>query len=375
MSQPGSTPYSLELNHGTLLLPVFFPDATQGVVRAVDAQDLLGCGIQALQMNVFHLMQKPGSSTIKALGGLHGMSGWDRPIVTDSGGFQVYSLIRQNARFGSITDRGIVFRPEGSSRRYNLTPDKSVQLQVDYGADIVICLDDCTDASAPIEVQRESVERTIRWARRSREAFDRRLDQLGRSESERPQLFAVIQGGAVRDLRRRCAEELLRIGFDGYGLGGWPLDEQGKLLEDIIAYTRELVPAQYPMHALGVGQPGSVVTCARLGYHMCDSTMPTRDARHGRLLVFTGDPATSRLDGRWYDYIYAADARHTKASGPISPHCDALCCRHYSLGYIHHLFDIGDSLFYRLATIHNLRFMTQLMARLRADLVRGGDDG
>ena len=159
----------LALPHGRVELPAFLPDATHGSVRTVDSQDLEGAGVQALEMNVFHLMQRPGSSTIKSLGGLHRAFSWHSPILTDSGGFQAYSLIRQNPRLGSLSDRGIVFRPEGSARKLILTPEKSIQLQMSYGGDIVVCLDDCTHADAPYETQREAVERTVRWARRCRD--------------------------------------------------------------------------------------------------------------------------------------------------------------------------------------------------------------
>lgn len=356
---------TLDLPHGTLYLPVFLPDATHGVVRALDAGDLLQCGVQAVQMNVFHLMQKPGSSTIKALGGLHRMFAWPKPIVTDSGGFQVYSLIHQNPKYGSLTERGMLFRPEGASRHFHLTPEKSIQLQIDYGADIVICLDDCTDVDQPLSIQQESVERTIKWAKRCKAEFERQVER--RQLESRPLLFAVVQGGGYRDLRRRCAEELLAIGFDGFGLGGWPLDSEGNLLEEIIAYTRELIPPQFPMHALGVGQPANIVTCARMGYQLFDSAMPTRDARHGRLYVLNCDPRSCNLEGNWYSYLYIQDAKNMKSKQPISPYCDCLCCTNYSRAYLYHLFKMNDTLFYRLATMHNLRFMMQLMACLKAE--------
>jgi len=361
-------PVALELPHGQLRLPVFLPDATRGVVRSLDSSDLLECRVEAVQMNVFHLMQRPGSSVIKASGGLHKLFGWKLPIVTDSGGFQVYSLIRQNPQYGQLTERGMMFRPEGSRRRVNLTPEKSIQLQVSYDADIVICLDDCTHVDEPLSAQQESVERTIKWARRCKAEFDRRMEQRQLPEERRPLLFAVVQGGGYRDLRKRCAEALLEIGFDGFGLGGWPLDSEGNLLLEVIEYTRELIPADLPTHALGVGQPANVVTCAKMGYNLFDSTMPTRDARHGRLYRFTSDPTSSALEGDWYSYLYINDPQHIRANVPISPHCDCLCCSSYSLAYLHHLFKVDDSLFYRLATMHNLRFMVQLMARLRAFL-------
>jgi queuine tRNA-ribosyltransferase len=353
---------SIALPHGNLQLPSFLPDATQGVVRSLDARDLEACGVRALQTNVFHLMQKPGTSTVQALGGLHRMMGWDWPIVTDSGGFQAYSLIRQNPRAGRLSDRGLSFQPEGAARKFQFTPEKSVQLQLRYGADVIVCLDDCTHPDDPPAAQQESVRRTILWARRCKAEFERLVGEKGLREAERPLLLAVIQGGASRELRRHCAEALLEIGFDGYGYGGWPLDGQGHLLTDIFAYLRELVPRQFPLHALGVGHPAHVVTCVELGYGLLDSVMPTRDARHGRLYVFNG---AAGLADAFFSYLYVGDNRHIKAAGPVSPYCDCPCCTRYSLGYLHHLFKVGDGLFQRLATMHNLRFMVQLLDRLR----------
>ena len=353
--------------HGCLRFPVFLPDATYGVVRAVDAEDLRACKIPALVMNTFHLMQKPGSSTIQALGGLHAMSGWDGPIVTDSGGFQAYSLIRQNPKNGSLTDRGVIFQPEGSGRKFQLTPEKSIQLQVAYGADVVVCLDDCTHVEDGEDEQKISVERTIAWARRSKVEFEKLMAQKKVPDDRMPKLFGVVQGGGSFELRRQCAESLLEIGFDGYGYGGWPLDGEGNLLVDILAYTRQLIPDIYPMHALGIGHPQNVLTCYEIGYGMFDCAMPTRDARHGRLYAFK-NPATdpgAGLNGDWLRYVYINDERNIKDNGPISPGCDCLCCRNYSLGYLRHLFKMNDSLYMRLATLHNLRFMTQLTDRIR----------
>src|SRR5947209_17737978 len=224
---------SLQLSHGQLRLPTFLPDATLGVVRNVDSTDLEQCGIQAVVMNTFHLMQRPGSSTIAALGGLHRMAGWPHPIITDSGGFQAYSLIRQNAKYGYMNEKGITFRPEGSDREFHLAPEKSIQLQVASGADIVICLDDCTHVDDPFEVQQESVARTIAWAKRCKAEFDRLLQQKRLPPEKRPLLFGVIQGGGFHELRKRCAGALLEMGFDGFGFGGWPLDGKGNLLVDI----------------------------------------------------------------------------------------------------------------------------------------------
>ncbi len=359
----------LHLPHGKLDLPEFLPDATRGLVRSVDSLDLEGCGTQGLVMNTFHLMQNPGSSTIQSLGGLHAMSGWPGPIVTDSGGFQIYSLIRQNPKFGSLSSKGAVFRHQGSGRKFNLTPEKSIQLQVAYGADLLFCLDDCTHVDDPYETQAVSVERTIDWARRCKSEFQRLTGNKSYDENARPLLFAVIQGGGYLDLRKHCAEALLEISFDGYGYGGWPLDAQGNLLVEILAHTRALVPAEYPMHALGVAHPRNVLEAAHMGYELADGAMPTRDARHARLYSFNLDPGEPgvQLTGEWFSFVYPLDDKHVKNSNPVSPYCDCLLCIRYSTGYLHHLFKIGDSLAQRLATIHNLRFMVQLTTHLRAE--------
>lgn len=358
----------LHLPHGELDLPEFLPDATRGLVRSVDSRDLESSRVRGLVMNTFHLMQNPGSSTIQSLGGLHTMSGWPGPIVTDSGGFQIYSLIRQNPKFGSLSSKGAVFRQEGTGRKFNLTPEKSIQLQVAYGADLLFCLDDCTHVDDPYETQAESVERTIDWARRCKAEYQRLTSDRRFPNGTRPLLFAVIQGGGYLELRQRCAESLLEVGFDGYGYGGWPLDAQGNLLVEILAHTRALIPSEFPMHALGVAHPKNVLEIARLGYELADGAMPTRDARHARLYRFNLDPSApgAQLGGEWFSFLYIIDDKHVKNSNPVSPYCDCLLCTRYSTGYLHHLFKIGDSLAHRLATIHNLRFMTQLTTFLRS---------
>lgn len=332
-------------------------------MRGLDSHDLRACGVDALVMNTFHLMQKPGVSTVKALGGLHTMSGWSGPIVTDSGGFQAYSMIRENDKYGTLTEKGIVFRPEvgaggKTGDKIMFTPEKSIQLQLAFGADIVICLDDCTHAADSDETQRTSVRRTIAWAKRSRAEFDRLVAERKWHENATPKLFGVIQGGGSLALRKACAEALLEIGFDGFGFGGWPLDKQGQLLSDIVQYTRELVPRHLPMHALGIGHPRNVIGCWRMGYEMFDCAMPTRDARHGRLYV--GKPFADE-----WRYLYVADDKHIKHALPADEYCDCHTCRHFSLGYLHHLFKISDTAYYRLATIHNVRFMTRLIQGLR----------
>jgi queuine tRNA-ribosyltransferase len=348
-------------------LPAFLPDATLGYVRAVDSRDLENIGVQALVMNTFHLMQKPGSTTIQAFSGLHNFADWHGAIITDSGGFQAYSLIHQSDQFGSLSDRGILFRPDGKGRKFLLSPEKSIQLQFSYDSDVIICLDDCTHVDASRAVQEVSVSRTLNWAKRCKDEYNLQLEQRKISEVKRPLIFGVVQGGDYTDLRQKCAEGLLEIGFDGFGYGGWPLDSQGQLLTDIVALTRELIPNSFPMHALGIGHPINLVKTYRLGYQLFDCALPTRDARHGRLMRYTvphNDPLR-RED--WLEYVYIQDKKHIKADLPVSDVCNCPVCQYYSIGYLHHLFKTGDWLYQRLATLHNLRFMTQLTERLRAN--------
>jgi queuine tRNA-ribosyltransferase len=363
----------LALPNGELSLPAFLPDATHGVVRALDSADLEACGTQAVVMNTFHLMQRPGTTTVRALGGLHRMAGWPGPIVTDSGGFQAYSLIRENPKYGRLSDRGIAFKPDGAAREYLLTPEKTVQLQMAYGSDVVVCLDDCTHPDDPLAAQEESVRRTIAWAARCKRTFAGLVEEKKLEPRDRPLLFAVVQGGRSPDLRRRCAEALLEIGFDGFGYGGWPLDAEGNLVADMLALTRELVPAEYPLHALGVGHPDSVARCARMGYPLFDSALPTRDARRGRLYAWLpdGGQGIDEAPGR-FAYVYAGDDKHIKSDRPVFAGCDCRACARYPLAYLRHLHAIEDSTFLRLATIHNLTFMNRLMARLGATLAGGG---
>ncbi len=361
MIDPQSCP-GLELPHGKLLYPVYLPDATYGMVRAADAEDLERSGVQGVVMNTFHLMQKPGSLVVQSLGGMHRMSGWNRPIITDSGGFQAFSLIRENESFGKMNEDGFIFYPEGSSRKVQFTPEKTVQLQLSFGTDVVICLDQCTHVDDSEAEQERSVTRTISWAGRCRKEFDRIVKQK-KYAGMPPKLFAVIQGGGSFELRRRCAEELLEIGFDGFGFGGWPLDSDGNLLYDVLEFTRSLIPREFPIHALGIGHPENVARCFDLGYEIFDCAMPTRDARHGRLYSF--DPDTADFSGKWLKYLYINDEKYIRSDHPVMTGCDCPVCRRYSIGYLRHLFKMNDSLFPRLATIHNIRVLTRLCEVLR----------
>ncbi|RCX11142.1 queuine tRNA-ribosyltransferase [Anaerobacterium chartisolvens] len=358
---------SLKAAHGTIELPAFFPDGTFGVVRSIDSVDLESTGTPGVVMNCYHLMQKPGTSTIKSLGGLHGFTNWSKPILTDSGGFQVFSLIKENPKYGEIRNNGIIFRPSMEEQKVILTPEKCIQAQLGFGSDIMMCLDYCIHPDSPYETNKLSVDMTVRWAAACKKEYDLILKQKAGNLPKRPLLFGIIQGGNDKALRKECSEALIDIGFDGFGFGGWPMDGNGNLLEDILAYTASLVPDSLPKYAMGVGKPDEIVQCVKMGYNLFDCVIPTREARHHRLMAFRGDELEDiDLNQKgFYKYIYIMDEKYIRDEKPISDICDCYSCKNYSRAFLRHLFKTGDSLAYRLASIHNLRFYSSLMELIR----------
>ena len=352
----------IETPHGGLKFPVFLPDATRGVIRTLDTRDLSECGIEALMVNALHLQNHPGVTVISSLGGIHSFMDWKGPVASDSGGFQIFSLMHRGSSEGAVSQHGFSFSLGNEKRRRKLTPETSIHRQLRLGSDILFCLDHCTHPDSDNTVQRESVNNTVRWAKMCKEAFEKIVKNL---DGGRPLLFAVVQGGESRELRRECAERLFEIGFDGYGYGGWPVDAEGRLLPSV-EYTAQLIPSGVPKHALGIGKPETLVEAFRIGYEMFDCVIPTRDARHRRLYVFPQDPLTVDLSvPKFYVNVYMEDEKHARGGRPVSETCDCACCSHYTRAYLHHLFKIGDPLASRLATIHNLRFYVRLIERLR----------
>lgn len=357
---------ALATRRGTLPIPTFLPDATRAGVRGVTSDDLRGVGVEALVVNAFHLLRRPGARVVQGAGGIHRFMDWSGPVISDSGGFQVWSLIRQDPARGVIRDREVIFREPSTGQKWNLTPERVVQLQLQLGSDVVVCLDDCTDAEAPRPEQARSVERTIAWAGRSREAFDRLAGQLPPGTPP-PRIFAVVQGGNDEELRRHCAAALAEMGFDGYGFGGWPLGSDGSLLAEPLRWVVETLPASAPKHALGIGRPDHLVSAFALGYSLFDCALPTRDARHGRLYAFRpGYPDGSLRPGAaFFRALHILDARYRVDHEPIEDGCDCPTCGHVSRAYLHHLFKVGDLSAERLATLHNLRFYIRLVGALR----------
>ncbi|MDD2823483.1 MAG: tRNA guanosine(34) transglycosylase Tgt [Candidatus Daviesbacteria bacterium] len=351
----------LKTKHGNVTLPSFFPDGTKGVVKGIDSKDLENAKVEGLVINTYHLLVSGLEEKIEAIGGIHRLMGWKKPVITDSGGFQVMSLIHKDESLGKMNDTGATFKLPGAPR-IKLTPESSIRLQIKLDADILICLDDCTKPDQDIGEQEKSVERTIAWAKRCKLEFEK-LTSLSK---KRPLLFAVIQGGNNRELRKKCAKSLVDIGFDGYCFGGFPVDNQGKFLKSIMKYTASLLPEEKVKYAMGIGTPANIIDCVKMGYNLFDCVIPTREARHQKLYIFNKKVTKKNVfDNNIYSTINIGAGRYNQTLDSVSKFCDCHTCERFSRAYLHHLFKIKDTSAFRLATIHNLRFYSMLMEALK----------
>ena len=324
--------------HGSVPTPVFLPVGSQATVKTVTPEELEEIGVRMVLANAYHLYLRPGTDTIARMGGLHRFMNWEKPILTDSGGYQVFSL----ARMTRITDEGATFRSHIDGSEHSITPEGAVRIQESLGADIIMALDEVPFSQDSPEKVAAAAERTLRWADRCRKA-QTRSDQS---------LFAIVQGGLSPGLRRQCVQYLTSLGFAGYAIGGLSLGEPKDIMWRITEETASLLPADKPRYLMGVGSPEDLVTCVGLGIDMFDCVLPTRLGRNGA--VFTGQ---GRRNIR--------NAIYRQMPEPVDKDCDCYTCRHFSAAYLHHLFKCEELLAYRLATIHNLRFMSNLMCRIR----------
>ncbi len=343
--------------------PVFFPDATRAVVKGVDTIDLKNTGIEGFIVNTYHLMNQPGDKFLHSVGGVKKFMNWNGFAISDSGGFQIMSLIHKFKKQGKITSRGVKFDNKV------FTPEKSIKVQFNLGTDVVIVLDYFTSPSAPLDEIKHSVDITIEWAKRAKEEYLRQLEIREIDEKNRPLILGVIQGGFNMKERERCANELMKVGFDGYGFGGWPMKKDGKFNYQMFEENAKLTPDDKVRFALGVGKPAEIIKGVQFGYHIFDCVLPTRDARHKRLYAFKQSPDDIELNKTDYQdlfkYIYLSKEKYYRDTNPISEFCDCFTCRNYSVSYLKHLFTIEDTLAYRLASIHNLHLYSTLIKRLR----------
>jgi queuine tRNA-ribosyltransferase len=357
--------------NGNIPLPVFFPDATRAVIRSIDTTDLEKTLTPGILVNTFHLWRELGSDVLKKFEGVGNFMDFKGGIISDSGGFQVMSVIKSGTMKGKVTDEGVVFYPS-KNKKVILTPEKSIDFQFALKTDMVVVLDDFTDPKVGYDEAKESVVRTIAWAKRSKDQFEKNCKDKKLSDTERPYLLGVIQGGKFQDLRKYCTEELIKIGFDGFGYGGWPIDEQGNFDFESAKTIADNTPEGYFLYGLGVGKPDEIATCARMGFNIFDCVLPTRDARHGRLYVYNAKTVKEIDVGRdnFYSFYTPEKEKYFKDDSPVSTACDCILCTRYSKAYLAHLFRIKDFTAGRLATIHNLRFYSILMEKLNEENTR-----
>jgi queuine tRNA-ribosyltransferase len=339
----------LAFRRGTVETPAFMPCGTYGSVKSMTAEELREVGTEMILGNTFHLMLRPGTEVIAAHGGLHEFMHWAGPILTDSGGFQVFSL----EALRRITENGVEFRSPVNGDAILLTPERSVEVQRALRSDVVMVFDECTPYPASFERARESMELSRRWAARSREAFDR-LESGADSA-----LFGIVQGGVHAELRRRSLAGLVEVGFDAYAVGGLAVGEPEHERLAMLETLEPLLPGDRPRYLMGVGTPVDIVKGVARGIDLFDCVMPTRHARNGQLFTSEGN-------------LNIRNSRFRTDLAPIDPDCDCYACRHYSRAYVRHLQQCNEILGARLATIHNLHFYQRLMARIRASIERGG---
>ncbi|MGM0578972.1 MAG: tRNA guanosine(34) transglycosylase Tgt [Myxococcota bacterium] len=334
----------LHTAHGSVETPVFMPVGTAGTVKGMTPVQLRDLGAEIILGNTYHLYLRPGMDVIEKLGGLHRMMGWDGPILTDSGGFQVFSM-RDISKVG---EDGVTFRSHLDGSKHLLSPEKAIGIQETLGSDVVMAFDQCPPAGAEPRAVREAVERTTRWARRCVDAR-RREDNA---------LFGIVQGGLDRDLRRKSADDLLALPFEGYAIGGLSVGESREETWAALEWTAEMLPSEQPRYLMGVGTPEDLVMAVRHGVDMFDCVLPTRNARTGRMLVPDG-------------YMNIRNARFRLDDRPIVEGCTCYTCRNFSRAYVRHLDRSREILGSVLATLHNLHFLLDLMRDVRARIEEG----
>ncbi len=335
--------------HGEITSPFFMPVATRGAVKHITTDELKEIGAQIVLANTYHLFLRPETKVIAKAGGLHKFMNWSGPILTDSGGFQVFSLAKQR----KINSKGVEFRSDINGEKFLLTPEKVIEIENHLGSDIAMVLDECTPWPCSLKEATLAVERTSVWAKRAKKKWKK----LGSKNS----LFGIIQGSVYKDLRLKSLEKLISLEFDGFAIGGLSVGEPEEKMLKMVRLLTPQMPEDKPRYLMGVGVPSQIVECVKAGIDMFDCVIPTREARHGRLYSFR------RKDVRlkFYETFNITKAKFSKDFKPINSHCRCFTCRNYSRAYLRHLFLIREPLGQRLATIHNLAFWVKLMERIR----------
>ena len=328
----------LRTPHGVINTPVFMPVGTYATVKTCSPRELEDLGAQIILGNAYHLYLRPGHNIVKKAGGLHKFMSWKGPILTDSGGYQVFSLGENR----ELSEEGAMFKSVIDGSKHFFSPERSIEIQEAIGADIIMNFDECTPYPCDYEYAKESMELTSRWARRCKDAHSKD-GQL---------LFGIVQGSVYHDLRRKSAEDMMEIGFDGYAIGGLSVGEEAKIMYNMIGYTTPLLPRDKPHYLMGVGTPENLVEAVSLGIDMFDCVMPTRNARNGSLFTSQGR-------------VKIKNAVHKRDFTPLDPNCECYTCRNFTRAYLRHLYMVNEILAHRLHTIHNLHFYLSLMRGIR----------
>lgn len=355
--------------NGAVETPVFMPIATRGTVKHLTTDDLKHLGAEIILGNTYHLWLRPGDDLIARAGDLHRFMHWDGPILTDSGGFQVFSLgARAAERFGKngvrLSEEGVEFQDPTNGNTHFLTPEKSIDIQLNLGSDIILVLDECPPYPSSYEYVLTSLERTTRWATRAKAYFEKRIVECG-LEARRPLIFCIVQGSVYPDLRERSAQQLVGIGFDGYAIGGVAVGEPRESLPDILAATVPHLPLDKPRYLMGLGRPEEIVMAVRAGIDMFDCVIPTREGRHGRLFYRNGKPLDEA--GDFYEARNLTSEEFREDFSPVDAESPVPMLRAYSKAYLRHQFVMAEPLAGRLATLHNLAFYFGLMRELRGE--------
>jgi len=338
----------LTTRRGTVRTPVFMPVGTLGTVKGMTTGELRDLGAEMILGNTYHLHIRPGEKTVEKLGGLHKFMNWDGPILTDSGGFQIFSL----AALGKVTEEGVNFQSHLDGTPLFLSPEKSMEIQRALGSDVVMCLDELVGLPADDGKLEQALARTTRWAERCKVAHNEA------PEETRGALFGIVQGGTRDHLRQRSAEELMAIGFDGYAIGGLSVGEPAERMYEAVAFTAPLLPVDRPRYLMGTGEPEDLLTAIGHGVDMFDCVLPTRNARNGSLYTRKGK-------------VSIKQARYKEDPAPLDPDCECPTCQNYSRAYLSHLFRSGEILSMRLNTYHNLYFYRWLMGEARTAIEQG----
>lgn len=361
----------IKTEHGFLNLPIFMPDATRGFIKMCENKELLSVGISSLVVNTFHLYLQPGIKIIKKAGGIHNFINWDGPLLSDSGGFQIFSLIHQNPKMGKINDEGAIFKSPLDGSLHKISPEKSIQIQFDLGVDFMVCLDDCPPYNFSDDKISLAVDRTISWANRCHQEYIRQIKKRGLRGKNIPKLIAVIQGGNSKKLRKKCLDGLLevseskflneKIPFSGYGFGARPIDENGVFLFDILDYVAKIIPDNNIKFALGIGSPADIYYCYKMGWNMFDCVIPTREGRHGKIYQFKTEKIKSTS---FYKEINIKNSFNASNLAKINKNSDLKILQDNSFAYLHHLFKTNEFLGQKIASLNNLEFYVRLMRKL-----------